>query len=569
MSQTSYESEDGVLSKNQHGSLLTDEGNSGESMGGGVVLKKGPWTSTEDAILVDYVKKHGEGNWNAVQKHSGLFRCGKSCRLRWANHLRPNLKKGAFTSEEERMIIELHAKMGNKWARMAAHLPGRTDNEIKNYWNTRIKRRQRAGLPLYPPEVCLQALQENQNQNSSGINSGDKRHHGLLLTDTYEIPDVVFNGLKGNQGVLTPYIPELPDIPSSSLLMKGIGSNQYCTFMPPTMYRQKRLRDSMHLFSGYDGNVSNGLPQFDQIQHESCDKLDHSFGLSFPYDPDPTTKNQLPFGAVQGSHSLLNGNFSASKSVSGAVKSELPSLQYPETDLSSWGASSLQPPLLESVDAFIQSPPPTGTMKSESLSPHNSGLLDALLHEAKTLGTAKNHSSDKSSNSSTVTPCDLADSSALILCETEWEDYGESYSPFGRSGTSIFSACTPISGGGSSLDDRTPADTFPGCSVKSEPVDQVWTPDGEKEISTRLDTSRPDALLGSDWLEQSNGGCVKEQGVMTDAIAALLGHDCGSDYKHMASGSGTSALSQQGQGWGLGSCAWNNMPAACQMFELP
>ncbi|EFJ15829.1 hypothetical protein SELMODRAFT_117411, partial [Selaginella moellendorffii] len=116
-------------------------------------LKKGPWTSAEDSILVAYVQKHGEGNWNNVQKQSGLYRCGKSCRLRWANHLRPNLKKGAFTPEEERLIIELHAKLGNKWARMATQLPGRTDNEIKNYWNTRIKRRQRAGLPVYPPDI--------------------------------------------------------------------------------------------------------------------------------------------------------------------------------------------------------------------------------------------------------------------------------------------------------------------------------------------------------------------------------------------------------------------------------
>lgn len=115
------DSDDEMLPKDQAESPLINESNGGSS-GGGAVLKKGPWTSAEDAILVDYVKKHGEGNWNAVQKHSGLFRCGKSCRLRWANHLRPNLKKGAFTAEEEQVIIELHAKMGNKWARMAAHV---------------------------------------------------------------------------------------------------------------------------------------------------------------------------------------------------------------------------------------------------------------------------------------------------------------------------------------------------------------------------------------------------------------------------------------------------------------
>ncbi|XP_020230619.2 transcription factor MYB97 isoform X1 [Cajanus cajan] len=129
----------------------SDNGGGGEGGGNAeeMTLKKGPWTTAEDAILIDYVTKHGEGNWNALQRNTGLNRCGKSCRLRWANHLRPNLKKGAFSPEEEKLIVELHSQFGNKWARMAALLPGRTDNEIKNYWNTRIKRRQRQGLPLY------------------------------------------------------------------------------------------------------------------------------------------------------------------------------------------------------------------------------------------------------------------------------------------------------------------------------------------------------------------------------------------------------------------------------------
>lgn len=98
-------------------------GGEGGSAGGGgdeANLKKGPWTTGEDTILIDYVTKHGEGNWNAVQRNTGLNRCGKSCRLRWANHLRPNLKKGAFSHEEEKLIVELHAQFGNKWARMAA-----------------------------------------------------------------------------------------------------------------------------------------------------------------------------------------------------------------------------------------------------------------------------------------------------------------------------------------------------------------------------------------------------------------------------------------------------------------
>ncbi|XP_038998220.1 transcription factor MYB97-like [Hibiscus syriacus] len=138
-----------------------------QNEGGGLRLKKGPWTAAEDAILAEHVRTHGEGNWNAVRKNAGLARCGKSCRLRWANHLRPNLKKGAFSPEEERIIVEMHAIMGNKWARMATRLPGRSDNEIKNFWNTRVKRRQRQGLPLYPPEI--QALYSSQHRSRSPV----------------------------------------------------------------------------------------------------------------------------------------------------------------------------------------------------------------------------------------------------------------------------------------------------------------------------------------------------------------------------------------------------------------
>jgi myb proto-oncogene protein len=87
-----------------------------------VVLKKGPWTTAEDALLVNHVRQHGEGNWNAVQRLTGLLRCGKSCRLRWTNHLRPNLKKGSFSPDEELLISQLHAQLGNKWARMASHV---------------------------------------------------------------------------------------------------------------------------------------------------------------------------------------------------------------------------------------------------------------------------------------------------------------------------------------------------------------------------------------------------------------------------------------------------------------
>ncbi|ESW31917.1 hypothetical protein PHAVU_002G279000 [Phaseolus vulgaris] len=101
---------------------------------------KGAWSKEEDQLLINYVNCHGEGNWRCLPKAAGLLRCGKSCRLRWMNYLRPNLKKGNFTREETDLIIHHHSLLGNRWSQIAACLPGRTDNEIKNYWNTHIKR---------------------------------------------------------------------------------------------------------------------------------------------------------------------------------------------------------------------------------------------------------------------------------------------------------------------------------------------------------------------------------------------------------------------------------------------
>ncbi|GAB4834761.1 hypothetical protein Ancab_033026 [Ancistrocladus abbreviatus] len=108
---------------------------------GSYAMKKGPWTPEEGEKLVPCIRKHGCGNWRSLPKLAGLNRCGKSCRLRWINYLRPDIKRGSFLEGEEQLIINLHSVLGNRWSKIADHLPGRTDNEIKNHWNTHLRKK--------------------------------------------------------------------------------------------------------------------------------------------------------------------------------------------------------------------------------------------------------------------------------------------------------------------------------------------------------------------------------------------------------------------------------------------
>ncbi|KAJ8615462.1 hypothetical protein MRB53_034834 [Persea americana] len=145
---------------------------------------KGAWTKEEDQRLISYIKAHGEGCWRSLPKAAGLLRCGKSCRLRWINYLRPDLKRGNFTEEEDELIIKLHSLLGNKWSLIAGRLPGRTDNEIKNYWNTHIKRKlQSRGLDPQTHLPIGESTQSNVSNSPPQLNSSSTPEIALFRSD--------------------------------------------------------------------------------------------------------------------------------------------------------------------------------------------------------------------------------------------------------------------------------------------------------------------------------------------------------------------------------------------------
>ncbi|XP_042022442.1 myb-related protein 306-like [Salvia splendens] len=150
-------------------------------------VKKGSWTPEEDIILVSYVQENGPGNWRAVPATTGLRRCSKSCRLRWTNYLRPGIKRGSFTLQEEKMIIQLQALLGNKWAAIASYLPERTDNDIKNYWNTHLKKK------LKKLQIASVIETSNNDSKSHSISRGqwEKRLQDNITTAKQALRDAL------------------------------------------------------------------------------------------------------------------------------------------------------------------------------------------------------------------------------------------------------------------------------------------------------------------------------------------------------------------------------------------
>jgi len=225
-------------------------------------LNRGAWTAEEDTRLTQYVQTHGECGWRSLPKKAGLNRCGKSCRLRWLNYLRPDIKRGNIAPDEEELIIRMHRLLGNRWSLIAGRLPGRTDNEIKNYWNTHLRKKIEMGelkpktqkpLKMWGMPSCSDYKEEHTKYKDNCISqkTGAVRYCGTVTSHVENYNNDNYDLIQNNREVINPEDEGLKA--ANDHVMEIDVSKSWCQlFLEDCIGNDKN--DSFHVTDGLQPN---------------------------------------------------------------------------------------------------------------------------------------------------------------------------------------------------------------------------------------------------------------------------------------------------------------------------